>query len=737
MKQIKLPRNCKWLVRRLAAGIAGLPFLLTSPNAAQAQSAPQPAGGSTRAPSTSINVLILALDEADMNAARPANLTEPPPLRSRPPAAGVVPRPPAAPPRAVAPLDQPDGAVPAPAPPAPEEVPAGGMQLPPPPGLPQEDPVVRELPAIMPAALGLPGTIARRASAQVAVTAAGGQASSAIPGLPLMASPGDEPNLEMPNRRPPGRAQIFAAPLRRALVARGVTDVLTTPLDGATVVRTLNNGRISLRTVDQLRYATQQMLDNVGLAPEELPGPAAELQQKAVQTAIAAASRVGLTLGYRAVVVLAVSPGGRHSILLVDAVRETGEVLNPADAVDAVAVDAALTRDQAAASGVAAEIASRLGSWVPFTAPDRVAKLERHMAAARAAVEQQDAEAARDQLQQAVALDASYADAYILLGDVLQKTDAAAAAAAYQRAAEINTRNGSVWARIAIVHTLSSPPDWVRALQTAAKAHSLGYDSANLRTAMAAAEFGRAEIFRRSSRPERAEDAELIARRHLERARELAPDDPEVVASVSRLMAKYLLEQKRYGEAAQALELLAVQYPNDLQTQLMYAKALEGGTGREQDLFAAWARVWQLGGESDIPLDTARYSRITDGFDQRLFALARNVFQMTSGVATGALPRETALLQAQRSRDEMKMTVGALQLMRPPAIRAISDAHISRMFATDLMQQAVESYILYLETGADLNRSRAVDFHRQAIENLNVARMGAQTTTGRATTGRF
>ena len=111
------------------------------------------------------------------------------------------------------------------------------------------------------------------------------------------------------------------------------------------------------------------------------------------------------------------------------------------------------------------------------------------------------------------------------MGDMVQSTDPVAAARSYQRASEINTKSGEVWAKIAIVHTLATPPDWIRSLQSANRAMQLGYDSANLRTAMAASEFGRAELFRRSARIDQAEDAELLARRHLERARELAPDN--------------------------------------------------------------------------------------------------------------------------------------------------------------------------------------------------------------------
>jgi tetratricopeptide (TPR) repeat protein len=661
---------------------AALLLALTTAPHAFAQ-APVVATPIQTAPSTpriapDINILILALDEVDLQAALPSNLTDT--AAPKPKTIAPLPELPVAPITQKPEGDDDGGVLQLPAAPASPRVPAGG--------LPAGEP-----PAIAPASVPLPAA-SWNSFAQMAPT---------IPDLPSLSDSEQEANIELPNRRPPGRAQNAAAPLRRALTKMGVSDVLATPLDGPIVVRSVNSGRVAIKTLDRLRFSTQQMLDNLGRNAD------APAQIQARTMAIRSASRIGMALGYRAVVVLALAPGGEQSLLIVDAARDTG---------------IAFTATRGDTESASSLIASQLSQWAPFTAADRASELAQHMAAAREAAEKGDVETARDNLLQAVALDASSVDAYILLGDVLQNSDPVAAATAYQRAAEINTRNGEVWARIAIVHTLASPPDWVRSLAAANKAQALGYDSANLRTAMAAAEFGRADLFRRNGRSDQAEDAELIARRHLERAREMAPDDPEVAAGVSRLMAKYLLEQKRYSEAVQSLDLLAVQYPDDLQTQKMYAEALEGYGKRPEDLFAAWARVWKLGGDSDIALDANRYARITDGFDQRLFALGRNVFQMTSGVATGALPRETALLQAERSRDEMKMTVDALKLMRPPATRAINDAHNSRLFAADLMQQAVELYLLYLETGSEINRSRAVEIHRSAIEALNAARLG-------------
>ena len=637
-----------------------------------------PAPVENRVFSSSVNVLILALDEADINSVRPGNLIDKPGMRpatSRPGRAQA---------------DQPP-------------VPLNWSQ----PIRPPQS--VEGLPAT-PAAVAPASTLREMSVIWLARAQVGG-VSRAIPELPGTITA----DLEVPASRPPGRAQSAAAPLRRALVEGGIRDVMVTSLDGPTMVRSINAGRVDVRIVDRLRFATQQMLKQVGVLADELKPESLQAREDAIRHA----ARIGLAMGYRGVVVLAISPRDEYSYLLVDAARGSGEAFSwkPEGSIG-------VERDQQVTAQAASTLLGRVNQWPIFTPSEQATQLSNHMAAVRDALERGDKEAAKDHLSYAIALDPNSVEANIMLGDVMQNSNPKAAAAAYQRAIEINTQNGEAWARMAVLYTLGTPPDWVRSLQAAGRAISLDYDSANLRTAMAAAEFGRAEMFRRNGRLDQAEDSEKLANNHLDRARELAPNDPDVVAGISRLMAKYLLEQKRYKDAVQALELLAAQYPNDLETQKMYAESLEGLGRREEDLFAAWARVWKLSGESEIALDGVRYARITDGFDQRIFSLARNIFQMTSGVATGALPRETALLQAERSRDEMKAIVAALQLIRPPATRSVSDAHVSRMFAADLMQQAAEFYILYLETGSDLNRSRGVEMHRSAIESLNMARGG-------------
>jgi tetratricopeptide (TPR) repeat protein len=709
-----------------AAGNAGA-------NSARLAAAPQPPGAPLQL--NSINVLILALDEGDINSARLSNLT---PLvhgdlktnsqtNTQKPAdtprgvpndnalndidAGRLPLPAVPPQRAIQPpAAQPPAVVIPMAPPA-EDNAEQVLPLPPTPQ-PARDVPLAALPFW-------------RALAQI----------PAIPALPSTTPTGslsDDSTLEGPSRRPPGRAQQVAAPLRRALNAAGIRDVLTTALDGPSILRSLNSGRVTLRTIDTLRFSTGQLLDAARSGAErftaesgvleKMPTPASPspMLAQARQNAIASAARIGLTLGYRAVVVLAVAPdtrGAVYSLLVIDAPREAGEAwLLHQTGTDQDVID------QQAAASTAQNLATQFRSWAPFSQTDRVAQIDKYMQLARASLQKDDLSAAQDQLQLVVAFDPSNVDAYVMLGDVLQNADSVAAAKAYQRAAEINTQNGEVWSKIAIVHTLSDPPDWIRALQAATRAQSLGFDSANLRTAMAAAEFGRAELFRRSGRIDQAEDAELFARRHLERARELAPDSPEVVASVSRLMAKYLLDQKRYKEAVQSLDLLAVQYPSDLPTQKMYARALEGYGKRDEDTFLAWARVWKLTGESEVPLDATRYAIIADGFDQRLVNIGKNVFQLSYGVSTGAILRETALLQTERAKQDVKTAVAALQIMQPPPGKASSEAHVNRLFAADLMQQAMEFYTIYLETGNDLNRTRAVEAHRSAIESLNAAR---------------
>jgi tetratricopeptide (TPR) repeat protein len=671
----------------------GAALLLTT-HSARAQSSPAPADAGAAHPATapaasppttappvaaaSFNVLILALDTADINAARVDNI------------------------RSLAPKTDGD-AKPQPAAPA-LEAPAPTPDEEPKPGAPVAAPAIAERP---------PRVLPRwRALAQQTSLPPAADASSPIPD-----------SLQEPVQRPPGRAQLAGAALRRVLLALGFQDVLMTPLDSASVVRAINNGHLELATADALRFATGQMLEAVPNGAEANADPARAATR---QKAITAASRIGLALGYRAVVVLAVAPqttaarpGAVYSLLIVDAPRETGEAhLLQEEGADQHALD------QSAAGVAAARITATLGGWEPFTNADRAALVEKRLATARAALEKHDTATARDQLNLVVSLDPSNSAAYILLGDALQDSDPTAAARAYQRASEIDTKSGEVWAKIAIVHTLSDPPDWVRALQAANRALELRYDSANLRTTMAAAEFGRAELLRRGGRIEQAEDAELVARRHLDRARELAPDSPEVTASISRLMAKYLIEQKRYKEAVQSLDLLAIQYPNDLKTQTMYARALEGYGRRDEDTFLAWARVWKLSGESRVPLSAARYTVLADGFDQRLANIGKNVFQLTSGFAAGAVLREAAILQTKRAKDDFAAAVAALRLIQPPPGRVASEAHVARLYAADLMQLALEHYSIYLETGNDLNRTRAIEEHRQAIENLNVARGG-------------
>jgi hypothetical protein len=156
----------------------------------------------------------------------------------------------------------------------------------------------------------------------------------------------------------------------------------------------------------------------------------------------------------------------------------------------------------------------------------------------------------------------------------------------------------------------------------------------------------------------------------------------------------------------------------------MYAKALEGYGRRDEDTFLAWARVWKLSGESTVPLDALRYAVLADGFDQRLANIGKNVFQLASGFAAGAILREGAIVQTKRAKDDFAAAVAALRLMVPPPGRVASEAHVARLYAADLMQLALEHYSIYLETGNDLNRTRAIEAHRQAIENLNIARSG-------------
>ncbi|HEX9995638.1 MAG TPA: tetratricopeptide repeat protein [Abditibacterium sp.] len=508
---------------------------------------------------------------------------------------------------------------------------------------------------------------------------------------------------------PPGRAQLVAVPLRRALLSLGWSDVLPTAPDAAAIVRAIGERRLSPRAIEELRSAIAQLA-----APGTPPGP------ETTSRATAAATRIGQALGYRAVVAFYVaSPVAKEgaqnaafSMILADSARETGEAI----LYDEKGASESALRD-AGASTAAALLDRAIRAWPESSNSDRAALAQKHLEKARAAIEAGDSQRAQDELNQAVALDSSRGEPYVLLGDLLSTTDPLGAASAYRRAVELNARDGATWAKIAVAYTTGTVPDWPRSLEAARKALAANYDSVPLRVAMATAQFGRADLFRKAERLDRAEDAEFDARKHLDRALELAPDDPIAV----RLLARKLVEARRFDEAAQTLDRVAPRYPKDLEIQTQYAAALTGQIGREEDAFVAYAKVWKLSGIKNVDVDALTYRALAQGFDLRVRNLGKSAIQLTTGVANGALPREDALLQLTKLKEDMSSAENAINVLRAPASIA-PDGPASRVFAADLMNQALEAQQIYLETGQDLQRSRGGQLANQAVARLNAAR---------------
>ncbi len=508
---------------------------------------------------------------------------------------------------------------------------------------------------------------------------------------------------------PPGRARMAALPLRDALLSLGWRDVALTSPTSSLITDALNERRLTPRALDALQEALAQLA-----VPGTVPSP------EATRRATLAATRVGQALGYRAVAVLHVAPptpkeglqSADFSLILADSARENGEPI----LFDERGADESSLR-QAGASTAAALLNKTLRSWPDVPSQTRLDLAATHLANARALIVRGDAAGAQDELNQTVALDASQSEPFVLLGDLLAPSDASGAATAYRRAVEINARDGATLAKIAIAMSSSAIPDWPRALDAGLKAIATGFDSVQLRVALATAQFGRADLFRKAERIERAEDAEIDARKHLDRALELAPDDPIAV----RLLARELVTARRFKEAAQTLDRVAPRYPNDLEIQTQYALALGGQVGREEDTFVAYARVWKLSGAPRVDVDAVKYRALVQGFDARLFNLGKNGVQLTTGVANAAIPREDALIQLTKLKEEVIDAENAISILRPPASVA-PDGPAARQFAAGLMSQSLEQQQIFLETGQSQARLRGAQFYTQAVTQLNAAR---------------
>jgi len=542
--------------------------------------------------------------------------------------------------------------------------------------------------------------------------------------------------------RAPSPALSAAALLRRTLAGSGFTEVLSTAVNGVTIMRAITARRLTERVVNRLQTSMQQIIAAPATPPAAAPAaagvpdaaaqPAAPAKiTDAMQPAILAASRIGQTLGYRAVIVLAVlprkapdampapdaaavsQPSADYALLITDTARRTADIRM----FDSTGVDD-LAMHQVAAETGAAVIDRALRTWPEVSPHERAQQVQSSLAAARAALAQGDVATAQDDLNEVVALDPRRTEAYLLLGDALQAQDPAGAAVAYRRATAIDATDGAAWAKLAVSFTLGDKPDWPLALQAARSALAVKHETAALRIAMAVAEYGRAKIFRQYNKTDQAEDAELAARGHLDRALELEPDSPQA----ARLMTNHLIAQNRYRDAVKALDRLVQVYPDDIELQTQYALALAGVGGRDEEAFVAWSRIWKLNAKRQVPLKADQYRRVVEGFDLRVASIGKQTAQLTGSVASGALPRETALLQLSRYKEDMAVADATIKIIQPPAERMMSVIHAARTLAADLMSQALEAHQIYLETGQDIYRTRAAELHRNCINQLNAAR---------------
>jgi tetratricopeptide (TPR) repeat protein len=512
------------------------------------------------------------------------------------------------------------------------------------------------------------------------------------------------------------RAQVAAIPLRRALVKAGCNDVLDTGLDGATIMRALNNRRLTARTLQNLQAAMTQLIQ----------AGKADSDDAHLRAAVRNAARVGQTLGYRGVVALAVLPRGEatggvakptvsatYGLVIVDSWRETGEPV----VFDETGVDDVAMNESAALTGRGL-IEKTARDWPPMTQENKRQLSLQYLGKARDAMANGKSDEALDYLNQSVALDAGQVEAYLLLGDLLAATDAGSAASEYNRAAELKPSDGKVWTKVAIAYTRSATPDWPRALEAARQALKLGYESAELRLAMAVAQWGRADIFKRYLREDRAREAEAEAKSHLDRALFLAPQDD---STVMRGIASQLVAQGRYKEGVQVLDKLSKLYPDDMELLSLLATALGGLPNQEEETFVAWAKVWKIKKQAQVSVDVARYAGLMEGFDRRLANLGKDAARLSGGVAQGGVPREQALLQVSRLKDDLSLAQDSIKIIVPPSL-TYRTAHNSRIFAADLMTQAFGNHVMYLETGDDTFFNRAMDLQRQSVMTLNLIR---------------
>lgn len=547
----------------------------------------------------------------------------------------------------------------------------------------------------------------------------GGKAASTPPAAGTTTStfntlpaPLDPPRLVAPV----GRSLLAAISMRRALVGLGYANIEAVSPDSNLVMRALGDRRLASGTISTLKGALQNLASATAL-PE---AGRADAIKTATQTAGDAASALGQATGYRAVVAVYVGPlaDGKapFSVVLSDSAREVGEPI----VWDETAKDETSARETGAATG-AALLDKSLRLW-PAPSPSAAKTLaDAHFARAKGAGEAGNLVLAQDEVTRVLTLDPSRADALLLLGDLLLPTDLSGAIGAYKRATQINGKDGESYARLAMALINAPNPDFPGVLKAGKQAIAGGADSAALRVAMARAEFGRADLLHRADRLDSAEDAEADAKTYLDRALELAPNDPNAL----KLMARALITSGRVAEGVQTLDRVAPLYPKDIDLQFQYARALLTLPKRREDAFVAYARVWKALGPRAANLDDLSAALLSQGFDQRVFALGKSGRQLSDGVAGGSIARETAFLQLARLKTDMADAGDAIAMLRPPSTSA-SGAAIARSFAASLMSQSLENQQTFLDTGQEQYRTRAGDLFRQAVAQLNVARTGGR-----------
>ena len=486
------------------------------------------------------------------------------------------------------------------------------------------------------------------------------------------------------------------------------------------MVRAINAARLSPRVISTARSVLRRVEQDI---LKESNGAPVEISAALQEDAISAFTRIGQAMGYRVVVAVAAPaavPSGspRALILLVNCEQQTGQIIPisvPGQSNNLQDLD-----NVVAAAG--ALLLPRLSRLPASSGSLKNTLANQYLQAAKDAAIKNDLPAAQDYINQVVGLEPNNAEAYNTLGDLMQKVAPQAAATAYSRALDITPDNGLLWSKLALTYTLGDQPSWPNALDAAKRALDTGYDSALLRTVMASAEFGRARIFSKAGRSDDADKATRQAKDYMARALKLSPQSTTADVDVSKLMAQNLSDNGQFSEAASTLDLVARQYPNDVELQKQYATALSSAEDRQEDAFVAWANVWKLEGDDAVELGSARYKDLSSGFDKNVFNLAKAASMLTSSAANNSLPAATVLPQVQRYAAQLKSALDALHSMRPPAGRLSTEAQVSRLIAGDLFSQAVQSYVLYLQNGDENILAHGGQLHYKAIDTLNNAR---------------